>query len=109
MRLKTLCFVFDDIILLDDRSIQQVLKEVDNKQLSLALKSTADEVRDKVLGNLSERAAAMLREEMDYMGPVRLKDVEESQMQIVNIIRRLEEEGTIIISGRGSAEDQLVE
>lgn len=107
--IKNLMFVFDDIVLLDDRSVQQVLKEVDQKELSIALKSTTDEVRDKVFKNMSDRAATMIKEEMQYMGPVRLRDVEENQQRIVNVIRRLEEEGTIIIAGRGGQEDQLVE
>jgi flagellar motor switch protein FliG len=99
-------FVFEDIKSLDDRSIQQILREVETKDLALALKSATDEVRNRVFKNMSQRAAATLQEEMDYMGPVRLRDVEESQQRIVNIIRSLEERGQIIIVRGG--EDQFV-
>ena len=98
---KKLMFVFDDIIQLDDRSVQRVLREVETKDLSLAMKTASEEVKNRIFKNMSERAALMLREDMEVMGPVRLKDVEETQTKIVNIIRRLEEAGEIIITRGG--------
>ncbi len=109
LEIKQLMFVFEDIMLLDDRSIQRVLKEVDMKELSLCLKGTGEEVRQKVFKNMSSRAAEMIKEDMDFMGPVKVKDVEEAQQKVVDVIRRLEEEGEVIISGRGGAEDEVVE
>ena len=103
-KVKNLMFIFEDIIHLDDRSIQQVLREVDTKELSLALKGVSDDVASKVYKNMSKRAASMLQEEMEFMGPVRLKDVEGSQQRIVNIIRQLEDQGDIIISKAGEEE-----
>jgi flagellar motor switch protein FliG len=99
-------FVFEDIVMLDDRSIQRVMREVDTAELSKALKSVDAEVQDKVFRNMSKRAAAMLKDDMEFMGPVRVKDVEEAQQKIVAIIRRLEEAGEIIIARGG--EDELV-
>jgi len=109
LEIKQLMFVFEDIMLLDDRSIQRVLKEVDMKELSLALKGTSEEVKAKIFKNMSSRAADMIKEDMEYMGPVKVKDVEDSQQKIVDIIRRLEEEGEVVISGRGGGGDELVE
>lgn len=106
-QIKNLMFVFEDIIHLDDRSVQQVLREVDTKELSLALKGVSEEVANKVFRNMSKRAASMLQEEMEFMGPVRLKDVEASQQRIVNVIRQLEEAGEIILT-RGGEEDIIV-
>lgn len=103
---KKLMFVFEDIVTLDDRAVQKVLQDVEIKELALALKGTSHEVREKILKNLSERAAAMLEEEMEYMGPVRLRQVEEAQQNVVSKIRALEEAGEIIIA-RG-AEDEIV-
>ena len=103
--IKNLMFVFEDIVLLDDRSIQRVLREVDSKELSLALKVATDEVKDAIFRNMSERASGLIKEELEFMGPVRLKDVEEAQMKIVEVIRSLEEEGEIVISGRGGEEE----
>lgn len=105
--IKNLMFVFEDLVFLDDRSIQRVLKEIDNKELALALKHVNPDVKKKILGNLSERAAQMVEEEMGYMGPVRLKDVEEAQQRIVDIIRKLEEEGLIVIVGGDKAEEMV--
>lgn len=105
--IKNLMFVFEDVLYLDDRSVQRVLKEIDNKELSLALKHVNPEVKKKILSNLSERAAQMVEEEMNYMGPVRLKDVEEAQQRIVDIIRKLEEEGLIVIVGGDKAEEMV--
>lgn len=100
--IKKRMFVFEDIVLLDDRSLQLVLREIENKDLSLALKAASGEVANKVFKNMSKRAAEMLKEEMEYMGPVRIRDVEEAQQRIVNVIRRLEDAGEIVVSrGRG--------
>ncbi len=98
---KKLMFVFDDIIILDDRSIQRLLRELDTKDLALALKGASEEVQIKIFRNMSERASSMLRDDMEAMGPVRLKDVEETQQKIVNVIRRLEEAGEVVISHGG--------
>jgi flagellar motor switch protein FliG len=106
-QIKNLMFVFEDIIHLDDRSVQQVLREVDTKELSLALKGVNEEVSGKVFRNMSKRAASMLQEEMEFMGPVRLKDVEAAQQRIVNVIRQLEDAGEIIIA-RGGEEEVIV-
>ncbi len=103
---KKLMFVFEDIVTLDDVAVQKVLQDVETKELALALKGTSLEVREKITRNLSERAAEMLEEEIEYMGPVRLRQVEEAQQGIVAIIRRLEEAGEIIIA-RG-ADDEVV-
>ncbi len=99
--IKRLMFVFEDIKLLDDRSVQTVLGQTDKKDLAMAIKGVAEDVREKVMRNMSKRAAASLQEEMDFMGPVRLKDVEDAQQRIVNVIRRLEESGEIIIERGG--------
>ena len=98
---KNLMFVFEDITILDDRSIQRVLRDVSKEDLALALKGSSDEVKEKIFKNMSKRAAEALKEDMDYMGPVRVKDVEEAQRKIVNTIRRLDEAGEIIISRGG--------
>ncbi|HUV30179.1 MAG TPA: flagellar motor switch protein FliG [Acidobacteriota bacterium] len=105
---KNMMFVFDDIVLLDDRSIQRLLKEVETKELSLALKAAGEEVKHKIFSNVSERVATMIKEEMEFMGPTRLSDVEAAQGRIVEAVRRLEEEGQIIIAGRGGKEDIIV-
>lgn len=100
-------FVFEDILSLDDKSIQRVLREVDNNELAVALKGSNEEVQNVIFNNLSKRLAAMIKEDMDYMGPVRLKDVEEAQQKIVNIIRKLEDSSEIIIS-RGGGDEIVV-
>ena len=105
---KNMMFVFDDLILLDDRSIQRLLKEVETKDLSTALKAASDDVKNKIFANVSERVAIMIKEEMEFMGPTRLSDVEAAQGRIVEAVRRLEEEGQIIVSGRGGKEDVIV-
>lgn len=105
---KKLMFVFEDIVLVDDRSMQKVAKEIDTKELSLALKAASEEVKSKFFKSISERAAEMIKEEMEFMGPVRLKDVEEAQQRIVGVVRRLEEEGEIIITGRGRGEGEVI-
>ncbi len=104
--IKKKMFVFEDIVLLDDKAIQKTLRELDNQDLAKALKSVDTEVQEKIFKNMSKRAATLLREDMDFMGPVRLKDVEEAQQKIVNIIRKLEEEGDIVVARAG--EDELV-
>ena len=100
-------FVFEDILTLDDRSIQRVLREVDNNELAVALKSANEDVQNAIFNNLSKRLATMIREDMDFMGPVRMKDVEEAQQKIVNIIRKLEDSGEIVTS-RGGGDELIV-
>jgi flagellar motor switch protein FliG len=102
--IKHKMFVFKDIVMIDDRGLQLVLREVDTKDLALALKGTDSEVVTKILSNMSERAANMIKEDMEFMGPVRLKDVEEAQQRIVEVIRRFEDNGAIVISRGGSDE-----
>ncbi len=104
--IKKRMFVFEDIVLLDDRSIQKVLREVDTQDLAKALKGVDQDVQEKIFRNMSKRASSLLREDMDFMGPVRLRDVEESQQKIVNIIRKLEDAGDIIVARAG--EEELV-
>jgi len=106
--IKNMMFVFEDIILLDDRAIQRILREIETKDLSIALKAANEEVKRKIFSNVSERVSAMIKEEMEYMGPMRLSDVEAAQQRIVENIRRLEEQGQIVISGRGGKEDIVV-
>lgn len=105
--IKKLMFVFEDIVMLDDRSLQLVLREVETKDLSLALKATSPEVGEKVYKNMSKRASEMLKEEIEYMGPVKIRDVEEAQQKIVNVIRRLEESGEIVVA-RGKGDEMIV-
>ena len=97
-------FVFEDVLLLDDRSVQRVLREVDNSDLGVALKGANEQVQNAIFNNLSKRLATMIKEDMEFMGPVRMKDVEEAQQKIVNIIRKLEDAGEIIISRGGGDE-----
>ncbi len=104
--IKKRMFVFEDIVMLDDRAIQKVLREVDTAELGKALKAVDSEVQDKIFRNMSKRAAALLKDDMEYMGPIRMKDVEESQQKIVSIIRKLEEQGEIVVARAG--EDELV-
>ena len=100
--IKRRMFVFEDIVMLDDRSLQLVLREIESKDLALALKAATSDVGEKVFKNMSKRAAEMLREEIEYMGPVRIRDVEESQQKVVNVIRKLEESGEIVVArGKG--------
>jgi len=100
-------FVFEDILKLDDRSVQLVLREVDTKDLAVALKGASDELKEKIFRNMSKRAAQLLKDEMEYMGPVRVKDVEEAQQKIISVIRRLEEAGEIVIA-RGGGEELIM-
>ena len=100
-------FVFEDIITLDSTSIQRFIREIDNKELAVALKGATEDVSNCIYSNMSKRMAEMIREDMEYMGPVRLRDVEEAQQKIVNIIRKLEEAGEIIIA-RGGGDEIIV-
>ncbi len=100
-------FVFEDVLLLDDRAIQRVLRDVDNNDLAIALKSANEQVQNAIFNNLSKRLAVMIKEDMEFMGPVRMKDVEEAQQKIVNIIRKLEDAGEIVIS-RGGGDEIVV-
>ncbi|MBC5635959.1 flagellar motor switch protein FliG [Ornithinibacillus sp. BX22] len=105
--IKKRMFVFEDIVILDNRAIQRVIREVENEDLRLALKVSSDEVKDIVFKNMSQRMAETFKEEMEFMGPVRLRDVEEAQTRIVAIIRRLEDIGEIVIA-RGGGDDIIV-
>ena len=100
-------FVFEDILLLDDRAIQRVLRDVENNDLAVALKGSNEEVQNAIFNNLSKRLAVMIKEDMDFMGPVRMKDVEEAQQKIVNVIRKLEDSAEIVIS-RGGGDEIIV-
>lgn len=104
--IKKKMFVFEDIVSIDDRSIQLILRqeEIDSKDISIALKGATDDVQEVIFRNLSKRLAAMIREEMDYMGPIRKSDVEEAQQKIVGVIRRMQETGEIIIARGGGDE-----
>jgi flagellar motor switch protein FliG len=106
--IKKLMFVFDDLVLVDDAGIQKSLREIDNKDLALALKMSTPEVQEKIFRNMSQRARTLIQEEMEFMGPVRLRSVEEAQQKIVTVIRRLEEAGEVLIAGRGGEEDEII-
>ncbi len=105
--IKKRMFVFEDVTTLDNKSIQRVLRDVDNHQLAVALKGAGDAVKEAILSNVSKRLAAMIQEDLEFMGPKRMKEVEEAQQEIVNIIRKLEDAGEIIIS-RGGGDDVVV-
>lgn len=107
-QIRRLMFVFEDVLLVNDKGIQAVLKEVDNDELALALKTASQDLKDKIFKNMSERAAALIKEDMDFMGPVRISDVEAAQQRIVDVVRRLEDAGEIIIGGRGGDKDMVV-
>jgi flagellar motor switch protein FliG len=107
-RIRRLMFVFEDILLVNDRGIQKVMKEVDNDELALALKGASEQLREKIFRNMSERAAAMIKEELEYMGPVRVSDVEAAQQRIVDVLRKLEDAGEVVIQGRGGEEQVIV-
>ncbi|MFP4128023.1 MAG: flagellar motor switch protein FliG [Desulfonatronovibrio sp.] len=102
--IRQLMFVFDDIEELDDRAVREVLKEISNEDLTLALKTASEDLQEKFYKNLSERAANMIREDLEIMGPVKLSDVEAAQQNVVKIVRRLEAEGRIIITGKGGGD-----
>lgn len=107
-QIRRLMFVFEDILLVNDKGIQALLKEIDNNELALALKTASPEMKQKVFSNMSERAAQLIKEDMEYMGPVRLSDVEGAQQRIVDVVRKLEDAGEIIIAGRGGESDIIV-
>jgi flagellar motor switch protein FliG len=104
--IRDLMFVFDDILLIDDNGITEILKRADKKTLTIALKGTSEELQNQFFRNMSSRAVELMKEEMEFMGPVKLKDVEKSQHEIVEIVRQLEEEGVISIGG-GGGEDYV--
>ncbi|MBX3386093.1 MAG: flagellar motor switch protein FliG [Phycisphaeraceae bacterium] len=106
--IRRLMFVFEDVLKVDDKGIQAILKEVDNDELALALKTASQELQNKIFKNMSERAASLIKEDMQYMGPVRVTDVEQAQQRIVDIVRRLEDSGEILIAGRGGESDLIV-
>lgn len=106
--IRRLMFVFEDIMRVDDRGIQAVLKEVDNEELALALRTASDDLKEKIFSNMSERAGSLIQEEMEFMGPVRVADVESAQQKIVDVVRRLEDAGEIIIQGKGGDKDIVV-
>ena len=106
--IRMLLFTFEDVVKLDDRSIQMVLKEVDQKDLAIALRGVSEDVRDRIFKNMSERGAEMLKEEIDFQPPQRKRVVEEAQGRIVGVVRRLEEAGAIVISRGAGGEDALV-
>ena len=103
-QIQRLMFVFDDIINLDDKAIQALLKEVSNEQWATALKGASEDLKDKILGNLSQRATEMLTEEMEFLGALRLSDVQAMQAQVVDIVHRLEETGEIVIASGGDGD-----
>lgn len=102
--IRQLMFVFDDLVNVDDRGIQMILKEISTEDLSLALKTASEALKEKIFRNMSQRAAQILKEEMQTKGPVRVSDVEKAQQNIVKIARRLETEGKIILAGKGGEE-----
>ena len=108
MEIKRLMFMFDDLMFVDDRGIQRILREVDKKELALSLKVCDDKLKEKILQNMSERARDLLKEELQYMGPVRLKEVEAAQTRIVDVVKQLEDQGEIVIAGRGGTEEVFV-
>jgi flagellar motor switch protein FliG len=105
--IRRLMFVFDDLLKLDNKAIQALLKEVDNSQWAVALKGASEEIKQKILGNLSQRAAELLKEEMGYLGPVKVSDVEAIQQQIVDAVRRLEDAGEIEVSAGKESEQYI--
>ncbi len=107
-QIRRLMFVFEDILKVNDKGIQSVLKEVENSELALALKTASEGLREKIFKNMSARAAALIREDMEYMGPVKVSDVETAQQRVVDIVRRLEEAGEVVIEGRGGESELLV-
>lgn len=107
-QIRRLMFTFDDILRVNDRGVQNLLKNIDTSQLAMALKTASPDLKEKFLKNMSQRAADLIREEMEFMGPVRLSDVEAAQQAIVDVVRRLEEQGELIIEGRGGAEEIVV-
>jgi flagellar motor switch protein FliG len=99
--IRQLMFVFEDLLTVDDRGMQQILKEVSTEDMTLALKTASEELREKIFRNMSQRAAEMLREELEVMGPVRVSDVEKAQQKITQLAKRLEAEGKLVLGGKG--------
>jgi flagellar motor switch protein FliG len=106
--IKRLMFLFEDLLFVDDKGIQRILREVDKKDLAMALKVSDDKLRGKIMGNMSERAQDLLKEELQYMGPVRLKEVEAAQTRIVEVVKQLEDSGEVVVAGRGGKEEVFV-
>lgn len=106
--IKSLMFVFEDLVRLEPRSMQRVLRDVDSKELALALKVASEELKDHILKNMSERAAQALVEEMEFLGPVKVKDVEAAHSRVIQVVRQLEEAGEIVVAGRGGDDDVVV-
>ncbi len=102
VEIKRLMFLFEDIVLIDDKGVQRILRDVDKRDLALALKVSEEKVKNKIFKNMSERAAEVVKEELEFMGPVKLKEVESAQMRIVDVIKQLEEQEEIAIGGRGN-------
>jgi flagellar motor switch protein FliG len=107
LQVKNLMFVFEDLKLLDGRAMQRLLREIDGKELALALKAASEELKQHIFSNMSERAAAALREELEFLGPVKVRDVEAAHTRIIEVMRNLEDQGEIIVSGRGGDEDVI--
>lgn len=107
-QIRRLMFVFEDIKQVNDKGIQAVLKEVDNEELAIALKTASPELQEKIFKNMSERAASLIKEEMQFMGPVKVSDVEAAQQRIVDTVRRLEEAGEVVVQGRGGESELVV-
>lgn len=105
--IKGLMFVFEDLTLLDGRAMQRMLRDIEGKELALALKAASEELKQHILKNMSERAAAALQEEIEYLGPVKVKDVEAAHMRIIQAVRSLEEAGEIVVGGRGGGDDVI--
>ncbi len=107
-QIRRLMFVFEDVLKVNDKGIQAVLKEIDNAELAMALKTASEELKGKIFKNMSERAAALIKEDMQYMGPVKISDVEAAQQRIVDTVRRLEEAGEVVVEGRGGDAELMV-
>ena len=107
-QIRRLMFVFEDIKMVNDKGIQAVLKEIENDELALALKTASDDLKNKIFKNMSERAAQLIKEDMQFMGPVKITDVESAQQRIVDVVRRLEEAGEVVIEGRGGDSELVV-
>lgn len=106
--IRRLMFVFEDLFGVDDRGIMAILKEVSTDDLKLALKTASEELKEKIFGNMSQRAVEMLKEDMEIMGPTRIKDVEAAQQAIIKIAKRLEQEGKVQLAAGGGGEDEFV-
>jgi flagellar motor switch protein FliG len=108
LEVKRLMFLFEDIVHIQNKDIQRILKEVDRKDIALALKTADERLKTKIFSNMSERAADLLKEELQYMGPVKLKEVESAQARIVDVIKSLEDQGEISVNIRGGSEEVYV-